>query len=83
MRILLASTFSLLIATAAFAGQTDGKVTSVDAEKQTVTLDDGNTYRVPGEFDIATLKQGMEIVIAYDEVNGVNQITDMQLPDEQ
>lgn len=83
MRFVLASLAALTFATAAYAGATDGKVTKIDGEKQTVTLDDGNTYKIPGEFDIATLKEGMEIVIAYEQVDGQNQITDMQLPDEQ
>jgi len=83
MRSFAALLAALTLSTAALAGQADGTVTKVDPEKETVTLDDGNTYKVPGEFDVATLKEGMQIIIAYDQVNGQNQITDMQLPDEQ
>ncbi|HEY5818453.1 MAG TPA: DUF1344 domain-containing protein [Mesorhizobium sp.] len=83
MRFVLASISALLISTAAFADQADGKVTKIDPEKQTITLDDGKSYKIPGEFDVATLHEGMEIVLAYDKVNGENLITDMQLPDEQ
>ena len=83
MRFVLASLSALLMSTAAFADQADGTVTKIDPEKQTITLDDGKSYKIPGEFDVATLHEGMEIVLAYDQVNGENLITDMQLPDEQ
>ena len=36
---------------------------------------------MPGEFDAATLHEGMDILIAYDHVNGENLVTDMQLPE--
>ena len=47
----------------------------------TITLSDGKTYKLPGEFDVASLKPGMDIVISYDKVDGENLIADMQLPD--
>lgn len=81
MRILVATLAALTISTAAFAAEAEGQIKKIDAEKQVITLDDGNTYKVPGEFDVATLSEGMEIVLAYDKVNGENLITDMQLPE--
>ena len=45
----------------------------------TITLDNGKSYKLPGELDVSTLKEGMEIVLAYDEVGGENVITDMDL----
>lgn len=63
----------------AVAAQTEGKITKIDADAQTVTLDDGKSYKVPGEFDVTTLTEGSEIIIAYDVVNGQNLITDMQI----
>jgi len=83
MRPVLAVVAALALSTAAHAAEVDAKVTKIDPDKQTVTLDDGQTYKIPGEFDISTLQKGMEIVIAYDKVDGQNLITDMQLPDEQ
>ena len=47
MRFVLASISALLISTAAFADQADGKVTKIDPEKQTITLDDGKSYKIP------------------------------------
>ncbi|MCF6099248.1 MULTISPECIES: DUF1344 domain-containing protein [Mesorhizobium] len=71
----------LLISTAAFAGQTEGLIKEIDKETLTLTLDDGKSYKLNAETDLEALKPGMDIVIAYDETNGENIITDMQLPD--
>ena len=70
---------ALLVSTAAFAGDTDGRITAIDRDKLMITLDDGNSYRLPGEFDMEGIEEGMEILIAWDEINGVKQITDMEL----
>lgn len=72
---------ALAISTAAFAAEAEGQIKKIDADNQVITLDDGKTYKVPGEFDVATLSEGMEIVLAYDNVNGENLITDMQIPE--
>ncbi len=63
----------------ALAADADGKITSIDRETSTIVLDDGKTYKLPGEFDPDTLQEGMEVLIAYDTINGVNLITDMEL----
>ncbi|WP_157014966.1 DUF1344 domain-containing protein [Mesorhizobium xinjiangense] len=63
----------------ALAETTDGVIQTVDAEKLTITLEDGKTYKLPGEIDMLAIKEGLEILIAYDEINGVNLITDMEV----
>jgi hypothetical protein len=42
---------------------------------------DGKSYKLPGEFDVDELKEGMDILLAYDKVGGENLITDMELPE--
>ncbi len=80
MRTLIgAAAAVLMIATAAFAAEAEGQIKAIDREKLTITLDDGKSYKLPGEFDVEALKEGMEIVLAYDKVGGENLITDMQL----
>jgi len=81
MRIVFTAFAALLVSTAAFAAEAEGKVKKLDPEAQTITLDDGKSYKLPGEFDIASLHEGMDILLAYDNVNGENLITDMQLPE--
>jgi hypothetical protein len=80
MRILIgAVAAALLLSTAVHAAEAEGKIKSVDMDNQTITLDDGKSYKLPGEFDASTLEAGMEIVLAYDKVGGENLVTDMDL----
>ena len=80
MRILIGATVAtLMLSGAAFAAEAEGQIKKVDTDKLTITLDNGKSYKLPGEFDVSTLKEGMEIVLAYDEVGGENVITDMEL----
>lgn len=82
MRILIgAVAATLLISTAAFAGQTEGLINKVDKDALTLTLDDGKSYKLNAETDLDALKPGMDIVLAYDVTNGENVVTDMELPD--
>jgi Cu/Ag efflux protein CusF len=82
MRKLICTAAALFaLSGAAFAAEAEGQIKSIDAESQTITLDDGKSYKLPGEFDVTSLSNGMEILLAYDEVGGENLITDMQLPE--
>ena len=72
---------SMMLSTAALAAEAEGKIQAIDTEKLTITLDDGKSYKLPGEFDVEALKEGMDVLLAYDEVSGENLITDMQLPE--
>ena len=81
MRIALTLAAALLATTAAFAAEAEGEIKKIDANKLTITLSDGNSYKLPGEFDVSSLKEGMDIVLSYDEVNGEKLIADMQLPE--
>jgi hypothetical protein len=69
----------LMISGAALAAEAEGQIQSIDKDKLTITLNDGKSYKLPGEFDVETLKEGMDIILAYDEVGGENLITDMEL----
>ena len=82
MRILTGAVFAILLsATAALAGQTEGHIKKIDKDKMTLTLDDGKSYKLNAEMDLDALKPGMDVVIAYDETEDGNVITDMELPD--
>jgi Cu/Ag efflux protein CusF len=78
--------FAAIVATfalsgAALAAEAEGQIKKIDTDNQTITLDNGKSYKLPGEFDVSSLKEGMEILIAYDQVGGENLITDMELPE--
>ena len=63
----------------AFAVDADGTITQIDVDARTITLEDGNTYLLPGEFDPANIKEGSSIFFIYQVVDGVNVITDMEI----
>ena len=80
MRTLVGSFAALLLlSSAALAAEAEGQIKKIDKEKQTITLDDGKSYKLPGEFDLDSLKEGMDVLLAYEDVGGVAQITDMDL----
>lgn len=79
MRTLIGAAAALLIATAALAAEAEGQITAIDKENSVITLDNGKSYKLPGEFDVESLKEGMEILLAYDTVGSENLITDMEL----
>ena len=71
--------FSTMFATGAFAAEAEGKIATVDRDNLTITLENGNSYKLPGEFDVDAIKEGMQVLIAYDKVGEQNMITDMEL----
>ena len=62
---------------AAYAADDEGKIKRVDREAMTITLDNGNTYKLSGEFDVEALQEGVEVVLAYDTVGGEKLVTDL------
>lgn len=62
---------------AAMAADDEGKVQRVDREALTITLENGNTYKLSGEFDIEAIEVGVEVVLAYDTVGGEKLVTDL------
>ena len=80
MRILIGAFAAAMMFTgAALAAEAEGQIEAIDRDKLTITLDNGKSYKLPGEFDVDIIKEGMEILLAYDEVGGENLITDMEL----
>ncbi len=80
MRKLAASmAIVLAFATAALAANDEGAIAVIDREAMTITLANGNVYKLPGEFDVDAVAEGMDVFLAYEEVEGENQITDMDL----
>lgn len=80
MRTLIgAAVAALMLSTAVQAAEAEGHIKTIDTDNLTITLDDGKSYKLPGEFNLEAIKEGTNIVLAYDEVGGENLITDMQI----
>ena len=61
----------------AFAADDEGTIATVDREALTITLDNGNTYKLSGEFDVESLQEGVDVVLAYDTIEGEKTVTDL------
>jgi len=77
-RIIGALAALLMLSGYALAAETEGHIKKVDRDKMIITLDDGKSYKLPGETDMDGIKEGMDVVLAYDKVDGQNLVTDMQ-----
>ena len=77
----LAAALMLSTIAGAFAAEAEGKVKAVDRDNLTITLENGNSYKLPGEFDVDAIQEGMVVLLAYDKIGDQNMITDMQLPE--
>jgi hypothetical protein len=67
-----------LFSTVAMADDVEGKITGINKDNETITLDDGKTYQLPGEFDYSVISKGMKVIILYDEADNTRFITDIQ-----
>ncbi|MEM9999522.1 MAG: DUF1344 domain-containing protein [Pseudomonadota bacterium] len=61
----------------AFAGEAQGTITFVNANAMTVTMDNGETYTLPPEFDVSLITPGMVVALAHDD-DTARTVTDME-----
>jgi NADH dehydrogenase FAD-containing subunit len=52
---------------AALAAEAKGAITSIDTDTGTVTLASGETFKLPADFDTASLAVGDNVTITYDD----------------
>jgi Cu/Ag efflux protein CusF len=57
-------------ASAAFAADATGTIKSIDAAKNTMTLDNGSTYVAPASVKLSTFKVGEKVSVDYTMSNG-------------
>jgi hypothetical protein len=67
--IIAASAAGLLAASTAagFAAEAKGAITAIDPTAGPVTLADGQTYKLPVQFDSASLQVGQDVTITYEQ----------------
>ena len=63
----------------ALGAEVQGKVKTVDTNDRVVTLEDGTRISVPAEIALDNVKEGAEITVSYEERDGKNQATDIQM----
>lgn len=66
--IIAASAAAMLAAStvAGYAAEAKGAITAIDPAAGTVTLADGQVFKLPAEFDAATLQVGQDVTITYE-----------------
>ncbi|MGH6859099.1 MAG: DUF1344 domain-containing protein [Phyllobacterium sp.] len=67
-----------LLPVGALADDAEGTITTIDEDNSTITLDDGKVYKLPGEFDLSVIEEGMKVTLMFDVVDKERFITDIE-----
>lgn len=80
MRILITLFFVIatLFSSVAMGDDAQGKIKSIDEDNNTITLEDGKIYKLPGEFDYSAISEGMKVAVSFDVVDKELFITDIE-----
>jgi Cu/Ag efflux protein CusF len=70
-----AATFLIAAASIANAGEAMGVIKSIDAMKDTVTLDNGATYQAPASIKLSGFKVGEKVNVTYSQSAGKMEIS--------
>ena len=65
----------------AMADDATGTIVSIDEAEQTLKLDDGNVYKLPGEFDYSVIALDMKVMVVYDVSGEDKVVTDIEKAD--
>ena len=79
MQKIIAISFAVLLMSGmtSHAGEAQGTITFVNANAMTVTIDNGQTYALPPEFDVSLITPGMVVALAHDD-DPASTVTDME-----
>jgi len=80
MTVAASAAFLAVASFAALAAEVTGKITAVDAATHAVTMDDGHSYVMPADIDVADLKIGLEVTLTYEEKDGVRTVSALSSP---
>jgi cold shock CspA family protein len=69
----------LAVPAIALSAEIQGKVKTVDTGDRVVTLEDGTRISVPDGIALDSLKEGAEITVSYEERDGKNQATNIEM----
>jgi len=66
---------------AAWAGEIQGTVKSVDSSSRALVLEDGTELRIAEGLNIEAVKEGSKVKAMFEEREGKNVVTDLQVAD--
>tara|TARA_R110002110_G_scaffold7511_3_gene37942 strand:- start:222 stop:482 length:261 start_codon:yes stop_codon:yes gene_type:complete len=85
MKSVLVSTIAaaalLFTAGIASADEASGRVTQVNTEEQTFTLDNGMTFSLSDDINIEGLAAGQEVKVTFEKQDSENIATEVQIPE--
>jgi hypothetical protein len=71
---------ALAVSGAAWAAEVQGKIKSVDTSEKSFVLEDGTKiWLAEGVVEVETLKEGAEVTASYDEKDGKNVATRVEV----
>jgi len=65
-KIVLGAVSAIMLASSAYADNIEGSIQKIDPQEGTIQLNDGNVYKLPGEFDYSSISEGANVVVTYD-----------------
>lgn len=71
-----------VLAGAAWAGEVTGKIQKVDQEQKMFVLEDGTQLFTPEGFSLEKLREGMGVKASYEERDGKNWATAIEIVSE-
>ncbi|HEV8614817.1 MAG TPA: DUF1344 domain-containing protein [Methylomirabilota bacterium] len=77
--IAVAVMLMLVLSGAAFAADVQGKIKSVDTSEKSFTLEDGTKVWISEGVEIEKLKEGADVKASYDEKDGKNVATSVEV----
>jgi Cu/Ag efflux protein CusF len=71
-KLMVAAGAAAFLAAVSLANAADvtGAITAIDTTAKSVTLDNGQTYKLSASVDAAAWKVGDKVKVTYDEANG-------------
>jgi len=74
-KLVVSTAAALMLSSSAYAESVTGTVEQIDQQAGTIKLNDGNIYKLPGEFDYSVVVEGGNISVTYDLDGDVRQVT--------
>ena len=72
---------TVAVSGAAFAADVEGKIKSVDTSEKSFTLEDGTKVWIGDSVAIDKLKEGADVKASYEEKDGKNMATSVEVQD--
>jgi len=77
-KIALGAFPAIILASSAYADNVEGSIQKIDQQEGVIHLNDGNLYKLPGEFDYSSISEGLNVVLTYDVDGEERRVSDVE-----